>query len=81
MFVAKNGPFLEKEFLSKYLCGMMVELDEVFEPSLQLESSWAQEDVPVVPTPVEEEANDGDHEASHQDTTKFHRSTRTRNTP
>ena len=47
VFVAKNGSFLEKEFLSKELTGRKVELDEVIEPSLELESSTAPEIVPV----------------------------------
>ena len=38
-FVAKNGSFLEKEFLSKEVSGREVELDEVNVPSLELESS------------------------------------------
>ena len=38
-FVAKNGSFLEKEFLSKEVSGRKVELDEVIVPSLDLESS------------------------------------------
>ena len=57
MFVAKNGPFLEKEFLSKELSGRKIELDEVVEPLLQPESRVAQKDVSVAPTSVEEEAN------------------------
>ena len=39
IFVAKNGYFLEKEFLSKEVSGRKVELDEVIVPSLNLESS------------------------------------------
>mgnify|MGYP005842657287 CR=1 FL=1 len=39
IFVAKNGNFLEKEFLSKEVSGRKVELDEVIVPSLKLESS------------------------------------------
>ena len=39
IFVAKNGKFLEKEFLSKEVSGRKVELDEVIVPSLELESS------------------------------------------
>ena len=38
IFVAKNGSFLEKEFLSKEVSGRKVELDEVVVPSLELES-------------------------------------------
>ena len=39
IFVAKNGSFLEKEFLSKEVSGRKVELDEVVVPSLELENS------------------------------------------
>ena len=38
VFVAKNGSFLEKEFLLKELSGRKIELDEVVEPLLQPES-------------------------------------------
>ena len=76
VFVAKNGSFLEKAFLSKELSGRNIELDEVVEPLLQPESSAAQKDVSVAPTSVEEKANDDDHEASDQVTIKPHRSTR-----
>ena len=76
MFVAKNGSFLEKEFLSKELSGRKIELDEVVEPSLQPESSASQKDVSVALTSVEEKANDDDHEASDQITIKHRRSTR-----
>ena len=51
-FVAKNGSFLEKEFLSKEVSGRKVELGEVIVPSLKLESSSSQESVPVMPTPT-----------------------------
>ena len=52
IFVAKNGYFLEKEFLSKEVNGRNVELDEVIVPSLELESSSSQKSVPVMPTPT-----------------------------
>ena len=39
IFVAKNGSFLEKEFLSKKVSGRKVELDEVTIPAPLLESS------------------------------------------
>ena len=39
IFIAENGSFLEKEFLSKEVSGRKVELDEVIVPSLELESS------------------------------------------
>ena len=56
-FVAKNGSFLEKEFLSKEMSGRKVELDEVIVPSPVLESSSSQKSVPVIPTPITEEAD------------------------
>ena len=55
-------------------------LDKVIELSLQLVCSWAQEVVPVAPTPIEVEAYDSDHETSDQVTTKPRRSTRMRTT-
>jgi hypothetical protein len=76
IFVAKNGSFLEKEFLSKEVSGRKVELDEVVVPSLELESSKSEKTVPVMPTPTREEANDDDHETSDQVTTGPHRSNR-----
>ena len=36
---AKNGSFLEKEFLSKEVSGRKIELDEVIVPAPELESS------------------------------------------
>ena len=66
IFVAKNGSFLEKEFLSKEVSGWKVELDEVIVPTPLLESSSSLKSVPVIPTPVSEEANDDDHETSDQ---------------
>ena len=77
-FVAKNGSFLEKEFLSKEVSGRKVELDEVIVPAPLLESSSSQKSVPVIPTPISEEANDDDHEASDQVTTEPRRSSRVR---
>ena len=65
IFVAKNGSFLE-EFLSKEVSGRKVELDKVIIPSPLLESSSSQKLVPVIPTPISEEANDDDHETSDQ---------------
>ena len=81
IFVAKNGSFLEKEFLSKEVSGRKVELDEVIVPSPKLESSLSYKLVPVIPTPISEEANDDDHETSDQVTTKPRRSTRVRSAP
>ena len=75
IFVAKNGSFLE-EFLSKEASGRKVELDEVIVPSPELESSTSQKSIPVIPTPISEEANDDDHETSDQVTTEPRRSSR-----
>ena len=81
IFVAKNGSFLEKEFLSKEVSGRKVELDEVTVPAPLLESSSSQKSVPVTPTPISEEANDDDHVTSDQVTTEPRRSTRVRSAP
>ena len=58
-----------------------VELGKVIVPSPKLESSSSQKSVPVIPTPISEEANDDDHETSDQVTTKPRRSTRVRCAP
>ncbi|KAK1647920.1 hypothetical protein QYE76_065725 [Lolium multiflorum] len=76
IFVAKNGSFLEKEFLTKEVTGRKVELDEVNEPSLIDQSSAVPEEVPVQPAPIGEEADDDDHETSNEEATEPHRSTR-----
>ena len=81
IFIAENGSFLEKEFLSKEVSGRKVELDEVTVSSLELESSSSQKLVPVISTPISKEANDDDHETSDQVTTEPRRSTRVRCTP
>ena len=81
IFVAKNGSFLEKEFLSKEVSGRKVELDEVIVPSPLLESSSSQKSVPVIPTPISEEVNDDDHETSDQVATEPRRSSRVRSAP
>ena len=81
IFVALNGSFLEKEFLSKEVSGRKVELDEVIVPSLELESSSSLESVPVMPTRISEEVNDDDHETLDQVVTEPRRSTRVRSAP
>ena len=63
------------------MSGRKVELDEVTVPAPLLESSSSQKSVPVIPTPISEEANDNDHEASDQVTTEPHRSSRVRSAP
>ena len=80
--VAKNGAFLEKEFLSKEVSGRKVELDdEVVVPSPELENDSSQKLVLVMPTPISEEVNDDDHETSDQVTTRPRRSNRACSTP
>ena len=76
--IAKNGSFLEKEFLSKEVSGRKVELDEVTVPAPLLESSSSQKPVPMTSTPISEEVNDDDHETSDQVVTEPRRSTRVR---
>ena len=46
-----------------------------------MENSSSQKSVPVIPTPVSEEANDDDHETSDQVTIEPRRSTRVWSTP
>ena len=81
IFVAKNGSFLEKKFLSKEVSERNVELDEVIVPSPELESSSSQKSVPVIPTPISEEDNDDDHETSDQVTAEPRRSIRVWSAP
>ena len=47
-------------------------------PSSELENSSSLKSVPVISTPISEEANDDDHETSDQVTIEPHRSTRVR---
>ena len=63
------------------MSGRKVELDEVIVPSLELEISSSQKRVPVMPTPISEEVNDDDHEASDQVAIEHRRSTRICTTP
>ena len=68
-FVAKFGVFLEKEFLSKEVSGIKVELDEVL--PLEPENGATQENVPEVPAPTREEVNDNDQDTSDQAPTEI----------
>ena len=74
----RTDAFWKKEFLSKEVSGRKVELDEVL--PLERESGAAQENVPVMPTPTEEETNDNDQGTLDQVATELRRSTRTRST-
>ena len=73
IFVAEDGSFPEKEFLSKEVSGRKVELNEVTVPAPLLESSSSEKSVPVTTTPISEEANDNDHVTSDQVTTESRR--------
>ena len=48
MFVARNGVFLEKEFLSRGVSGSTVQLEEIREQPVSSESARALEAEPVV---------------------------------
>ena len=63
------------------MSGRKVELHEVTVPAPLLESSTSQKSVPVIPTPISEEASDNDHETLDQVTTEPRRSTRVRSAP
>ena len=63
------------------MSGRKVELDEVIVPSLKLEISSSQKNIPVIPTPTREEANDNDHETSDQVAIEPRMSTRARSAP
>ena len=63
------------------MSGRKVELDEVIVPTPELESSSSLKSVPVIPSPISEDANDDDHETSDLVTTELRRSTRTRSAP
>ena len=58
------------------MSGRKAELDEVTVPSPELESSSSQKSIPVIPTPISEEANDDDHETSDQVTIEPRRCSR-----
>ena len=51
MFVAKNGVFLEKEFLAKEVSGRTVQLDEISESSATVDRTKEPEVIPrIIPT-------------------------------
>ena len=63
------------------MSGRKVELNEVIVPAPLLEISSSYKSVPVIPTPISEEANDDDHVTSDEVTAKPRRSTRVRSAP
>ena len=52
------------------MSGRKVELDKVTIPAPLLESSSSHKSVPMIPTPISEEANDDDRVTSDQVTTE-----------
>ena len=81
-FVAKNGSFLEKEFLAKGVSSRKVEHEEVIEPSLHgMASGAAPEVVSELTSPDEERANDNYHETLKEDTTESPMLSRTHAAP
>ena len=46
MFVARNGHFLEKEFLAKVVSGRTVQLDEISESSATIDRAKEPEVIP-----------------------------------
>ena len=63
------------------MSGRKVELDEVTVPAPLFESSSSLKSVPVIPTPMSEEANDDDYETLDQVTIEPRRSSRVWSTP
>ena len=63
------------------MSGRKVELDEVTVPAPLLESSSSHKSVPVIPTPISEEANDNDYETFDQVAIEPRRSTKVRSAP
>ena len=63
------------------MSGRKVELDEVIVHSPELESISSLKSVQVMLTPISEEVNDDDHEASDQVTIEPRRSTRVHSAP
>ena len=78
VFVAKNGTFLEKEFLSKGVSGRTVQLDEIRESLPEVNGGTPSLDVPAM-EPEVEVTPDGD--TSIEVATAPRRSGRTRTTP
>ena len=64
MFVAKNGTFLEKEFLAKEVSERTVQLDEIIESSAIVDRVDVPEVVPPVISMTEPEAPVLDTETS-----------------
>jgi len=77
-FVGRNGHFLEKEFLANDVSGRKIELDEIVDPSLQIEGT-ATEAILEPSFAVGAEVNDDDHDNHTEEPILPRRSTRVRN--
>ena len=54
MFVARNGTFLEREFISKRTSGSKVQLEEIQEPQIDIEPRENVEEVQPISQPIVE---------------------------
>jgi hypothetical protein len=81
VFVAKNGTFLEKEFLAKEVSGRTVQLDEIVESSMTVDRIALPEVVPPVIPATEPEVPVLDTEASVKPVAEPRRTTRVRQSP
>ena len=81
VFVAKNGVFLEKEFLAKEVSGRTVQLDEIGESSASDQRVETPEVIPEITTAIETEAPTCDVEASLETVTEPRRTSRIRSQP
>ncbi len=81
VFVAKNGTFLEKEFLAKEVSGRTVQLDEIIESSGIVDRVETAEVVPPIISTTEPEVPACDAEASVKTVAEPRRSGRVREPP
>ena len=81
VFVAKNGVFLEKEFLAKEVSGRTVQLDEIGESSASDQRVETPEVIPEITTAIETEAPTCDVETSLETVTEPRRTSRIRSQP
>jgi len=76
VFVARNGQFLEKEFLAKELSGRTVQLDEISESSVTVDMAKEPEEIPLIIPTTELEVVAYDAETSDNVVTEPRRSGR-----
>jgi hypothetical protein len=76
VFVARNGQFLEKEFLAKEVSGRTVQLDEIIESSATVDMAEQPEEIPLIIPTTEQEVVACDAETSDNVITEPRRSGR-----